>query len=630
LVFDILITGEVYNQNDASGALHFRREAFVTAPNRLYAIGRPSPGVQGGFAVDPRDVAMESDPAVETHTYSISGTTTWEATENISLVNIANFRATNAFVQYDLDLSSRINGPNQAPTVPPGLYPNNGSSVIRRDTPAEQFSIEQQVKWASDHLNAVLGVFYFHEVQDPVDTVGFEPVLGQAQKLVALANPAQVVIIDNNPPVPGGIISVAHALLLCNSGEYLGKGTNATTPPPPKRVCIKTHLTNRSYSVFGQANLNLGALSDNLSAFAIKLGARFSRENVTAQTASLIFAGNGFGPLIMTTGARNFNARSFDNFSPEAGIEFAPTDDLLFYYTFSRGFKAGAGENNQGPGAANDFRSIIVDPEIIENHEAGLKSAWLDNRLIVNLSGFTYELTGQQINKTIAGGPAGFATVFQNAASTGAKGVELEVSAAITDNFRVSGSANWLDSKYKDFRTTDPLNPQNITTLPPGPVAAACAAVLAAGDPPTTLPPACFPFGGVPDPTTPIGDIQLAGNPTRQSPKWSANFYAEYDIHGLNLFNDGSYLTPSINVLYKGDVFFTEFHRFVEGQEAYTVIDTNLRYTSGNGRITADLWVKNAANKLIATSTFQLSTGRVIGVTYLPPRMFGFTLGYKF
>src|SRR3972149_656645 len=46
--FDILLTGEVYNQNDASAALHFRSEAFVTAPNRLFPIGRTSPVAGAG------------------------------------------------------------------------------------------------------------------------------------------------------------------------------------------------------------------------------------------------------------------------------------------------------------------------------------------------------------------------------------------------------------------------------------------------------------------------------------------------------------------------------------------------------------------------------------------------------
>ncbi len=127
----------------------------------------------------------------------------------------------------------------------------------------------------------------------------------------------------------------------------------------------------------------------------------------------------------------------------------------------------------------------------------------------------------------------------------------------------------------------------------------------------------------------PLPAIQLAGNPTRNSPKWSAALHAEYDIRGWDMLG-GGYLTPNIDVTYKSDVFFTEFARLLEGQEAYTLIDGGLRYTSGNEKLTADLWVKNATDKLAASSTFQLATARVIGVTYLPPRMYGFSVGYKF
>ena len=46
--------------------------------------------------------------------------------------------------------------------------------------------------------------------------------------------------------------------------------------------------------------------------------------------------------------------------------------------------------------------------------------------------------------------------------------------------------------------------------------------------------------------------------------------------------------------------------------------------------VTASLWIKNINNTLRESSTFAISTGRIIGVTYLPPRTYGMTLGYKF
>jgi iron complex outermembrane receptor protein len=90
------------------------------------------------------------------------------------------------------------------------------------------------------------------------------------------------------------------------------------------------------------------------------------------------------------------------------------------------------------------------------------------------------------------------------------------------------------------------------------------------------------------------------------------------------------YLTLMGDMSYRSDVFFTEFHRALEGQEANAIFDFDLRYTSGSGRLHADAWVRNATDELVASSTFQLSTGRAIGVTYLPPRTYGFSLGYKF
>jgi len=639
---DDLLTGEYYTQHDASSALKLRQMAFPNPLNptqplaRLFPIGRPIAGRVGGFANDPRDLAEEADPETETDTWAVTNTLNWRANDRITLTNIANYREFEGFITQDLDLSSIQNGANAAQGGP-ATGTGNNSSVQRRDVKSHQISDEQQFKYASDWLNTVLGFFYFAETQRPVDTVGFGPVLGEPNILAALNNPSLFPLppfttglnvdgVNFLPPANSAPVNLSAMLDLCNTGNFLGGGTNSAVPPPPKRVCIKSHLTTDAWAVFGQGTINLGKLAPALESLSIKLGARYSHEKVTASNPSLIVARNGLGPVLLTTTAGSYNERTFNNFSPEAGLEWKPTDKLLIYYTYSRGFKAGAGQNAAPDNFAFPFfKSAIVNPEKIENHEAGIKSQWFDNRLIVNIAGFTYDLRDQQINKTLSGGPAGFTVVFQNdgrpdptglnTITTTAKGVELEFTALVTDDFRVNGSLNWLDSKYKNFWTFDPLDPRNIQTPGPCPVA----------DPPSTC------FGPLPSPNpTVLGNIQLAGNPTRDSPKWTAAFHAEYDLKGLDLFGDGGYLTPGVDVSYTSDVFFTEFHRLLEGQKAYTLVDGNLRFTSGNERLTADFWVKNISDKLVASSTFQLATGRVIGVTYLPPRMFGFTVGYKF
>lgn len=587
---DILLSGEYYTQSDASRALKYRRDAFPGVA-RLAAPGFARPGMNGGYATNPRDHASEVDPATDTETWAITGTLGWQFSETMGFTGIVNYRDFETFITQDLDISGVVN--SEATT-------NFNTTVQRRDVDSQQFSTELQLNFDTGRMTGVLGLFYFEEDQAPVDTVGLGPILGQTFILDTLANPASGafppigptgleidgVFVDDSTPV-----GTAFPLEMCNTAAYIGAGISGQDPVPPKRVCLKSDLGTEVLAVFGQATFDL------TDRFAVKVGGRFNSEDRTSANPSFIVARNGRGPIIITTTAATSVSRSFDDFTPEFGLEWHSSDDVLFYATYSEGFKAGAGENAAGS-------TIIVDPEQMENIELGMKSTLLNNRLSLNVAAFTYDLTGQQINKTIAGGPAGFSTIFENAAKTSAEGIEIEFLGLLTDNFRLSGSFSYLDSQYDDFVTNDPLNPRNVAT--PGPP----------GFPadPTGFNPAEPP-------------VQLAGNPTRNSPKTAANLHFEYDFAAMAA---GGYLSLLGDVSYKDDVFFTEFHRLIEGAKSYTMLDLSLHYTAADKGLTAQLWVKNATDEFRAASTFQLATARTIGVTYLPPRTYGFTLGYNF
>jgi len=77
-------------------------------------------------------------------------------------------------------------------------------------------------------------------------------------------------------------------------------------------------------------------------------------------------------------------------------------------------------------------------------------------------------------------------------------------------------------------------------------------------------------------------------------------------------------------------VYFSEYEREIESAAGYTMVDAWLQYSSPDDRLTAQLWGKNLTDTDRASSTFALATGRLIGVTYLSPRTYGFTVGYKF
>ena len=565
-VTDLLLTGEYFRQDDNSGAVHYLRASFPGV-DRLAALGA------GGYATKPRDLASEIDGGTDTETYSFTGTLTTELSDSLTLTDIANYRNFKSSLYQDLDLSAVIDS-----------LPTNGQSttVQERRIDSEQYSNELQLNYATQFLDVVLGGFYFHERQRPIDNVG----LGRRNGLQS-----------NIPLLQDAGIAIADAYQLCGYGPDGVTGGSAAIAP--KRVCTRSNLGTDAYAVFGQANIGLGMLSPALETLTLKLGGRYSHEKIDSANPSIIIARGGRGPVINFTTEGTYRERSFSDFTPEVGLEWQPNHDVLVYYTYSEGFKAGSGENAAGS-------TTIVDPETIQNHEAGIKATVFD-RLSVNFSAYTYDLEGLQLNKTIAGGPTGYQTIFQNAAETTAKGIELDLGGRITSQFRVSASLAYTDAEFKDYLTLDPLNPANILT--PG---------APAYDPVTNPDPTAF---GAPS----GGEIQLAGNQLRNSPKWAWNVHGEYDID-----LSGGTLTALADVSYKSRTYFTEFERDIESSAAYAMVDASLRYSTLDNRLGVQLWAKNLFDVDRPSSTFALATGRLLAATYLAPRTYGVTVGYDF
>ena len=564
---DLLLEGEYFRQNDSSGAIHYLQASFP-------GVARLAPLGVGGYAVRPRDLATESQPGTDTETYAFTGTLHVKLSDTLTLTDIANYRRFKSSLFQDLDLSAVLES----------LQSNGAASTVQeRRIDSTQYSNELQANFTVNHFNAVLGGYYFHERQRPIDNVG-----------LTRRNDAP----SNITVLQAAGVDLATAYALCGYGP--GTVMGGATVIAPKRVCTHSNLGDDSVAVFGQGNLNLGAFSEGLSTVTLKFGGRYSHEKVTSENPSEVITRAGLGPVLFYTPEQTHRERTFDNFSPEAGLEWKPSRGLLLYYTYSQGFKAGSGENASGS-------TTIVDPEKIRNHEIGIKATLLDRHLSVNLAGYSYKLFGAQYNKTIAGGPTGYTTIFQNAATTSAKGVELEFFGRPATGVRVSGGLSYTRAKYDDYLTLDPLNPANI----------------AGGTP----------YNAVtnPDPTAfgapSGGNVQLAGNQVRNTPKWAWNLHVEYD---LPVSVAGGKLTVQGDVSHKSRVYFSEFQRDIESAPAYTMVDAGLNFTSADGRVSAQLWAKNIGDVLRASSTYALATARLLGATYLPPRTYGATIGYKF
>ncbi len=133
-------------------------------------------------------------------------------------------------------------------------------------------------------------------------------------------------------------------------------------------------------------------------------------------------------------------------------LDWQPTDNLLFYGGWSRGFRSG-GWNGRG---TRETALGPYDPEYVDSFEFGIRADLFDRRLRINPTIFhaSYEDQQAEFLRPNAAGTA-TETVVQNAASATISGVELEVQWAVTEAFSLRGAFGYLDASYDEFLIPD-------------------------------------------------------------------------------------------------------------------------------------------------------------------------------
>lgn len=400
------------------------------------------------------------------------------------------------------------------------------SSVEYFEFKSKQISEELQISYVSDKLDLIGGFYYFDETVD--NTLGF------------------------------GIT---------------GSGANEFNPAWPgngRRVYIIGTGTTKSWALFWNAQFHL---NDKIT---LRGGGRYTEDKrAIFDNFQYIVVGPVGGKFQITPPGFN-GTKTFKDYTNEFGFDVKPNDDLLLYYTFAEGFKAGT-QQISPPSTPTGF----VLPESITSHEIGIKATLADRRVIANLALFTYKLDNLQLDRTIPGGPSGFTSQFINATTLKGQGVEFELRVRPTDNFTLNASAAYLHTELGSFVTIDPLT---------------------------------------------LGNVNIGGNRGRQSPEFTYSLSGDYKIR----LESGGVVTLNGAVNYKSSQFFSEFNTPRLAQGAYTLFDARIAYQFPNSDVEFSIWGKNLTDKEVIGGAFAISTGRVIGDTFLPPRTWGASLSYSF
>ncbi len=200
-----------------------------------------------------------------------------------------------------------------------------------------------------------------------------------------------------------------------------------------------------SYSIYGEADYAM--LDDRL---VFTLGARYINETKKLAREVFNYATGGYDLPPNSGGSRTDSKIIY-----RGGARFFFTDDIMAYATVSTGFRSGGlSPRAQTP----EVLARGYKPESLINYEAGLRTTLFDGSLIFNLTGFMMEYEDMQIELAVPsldaqGNPVGTGTqlAIDNAGKAKISGFEMDFQWLLTDWWRLSGNAGYLDAKYDEL-----------------------------------------------------------------------------------------------------------------------------------------------------------------------------------
>ncbi|MCC5874248.1 MAG: TonB-dependent receptor [Gammaproteobacteria bacterium] len=140
---------------------------------------------------------------------------------------------------------------------------------------------------------------------------------------------------------------------------------------------------------------------------------------------------------------------SWFEFTPKVALNWSVTDSVLLYGSYTRGYNSGGFSARAGTVEAV---TTPFDPEIIDAFEVGVKTDMLDRRLRLNAAIFLNKYKDKQEESIAPAPPPTFtSTTVRNVSEARIAGIEVELSALITESFRIDGSLGLLEAKYTDY-----------------------------------------------------------------------------------------------------------------------------------------------------------------------------------
>lgn len=220
-----------------------------------------------------------------------------------------------------------------------------------------------------------------------------------------------------------------------------------TNTNPYLEVAPISGITTDALSAYAQFTFHV---SDRTS---LVIGGRASTEErklpYSGYTQQFINPNGSIIPIPIATGESNAvsfrpQKHTWNSFTPNFGLNFKYSDEILAYYRYSEAFKSG---NFNGLNITDPPDRI--EPELAAGNEIGLKTELFNGQVKFNTALFTTRVTNAQTQ--ILSFTSGGVTSLQNAATYTVKGLEIEGSWFATDALVFNFSGVYLDGEYGSF-----------------------------------------------------------------------------------------------------------------------------------------------------------------------------------
>ncbi|MFV0643914.1 MAG: TonB-dependent receptor [Sphingomonadaceae bacterium] len=292
------------------------------------------------------------------------------------------------------------------PTVQQNLF---DTSNKRRH---KQFSQEIEVSGDTDHLDWVVGGFYFWEKgsEDGWQNSGF--------------------VYDTNAIFTGQFGALGPAFVAANPARYRLVQTLS-------RLAYTTQA--ESTAIYGQATFYPGGRDSGLRLTA---GGRYTWDNKQITRIQ-----NGSAPFA----EQQRGKASFSKFTWNLMLGYDIADGITTYARAATGYRSGGYNSGDSfDSVANEIPSFGA--ESVTSYEIGFKSELFNRRVRFNLAGYYNIYDDLAVNVPLTNAPLGtFATRVANAGKVNYMGFEAELQAVLTNNFTFEGNIGYVDIKYKEF-----------------------------------------------------------------------------------------------------------------------------------------------------------------------------------